>query len=144
MDYELIAINVRGQEYCVNVQGVREIRGWAPETRLPHAPDFVRGVVNLRGAILPIIDLGLLLGFEMAEPTPRHAILVVEVGETIVGLLVDAVSDIFKAKDAEIQDLPSAATDVAREFVSGIIPSGDRLIGFLNVKSLMPKMAEAA
>ena len=80
----------------------------------------------------------------MAEPTPRHAILVVEVGETIVGLLVDAVSDIFKAKDAEIQDLPSAATDVAREFVSGMIPSGDRLIGFLNVKSLMPKMAEAA
>lgn len=144
MIHELIAINVRGQEFCVNVKNVREIRGWSPEAELPHAPDFVRGVVNLRGAVLPIIDLGVRLGFETAEPTPRHAILVVEVGDTVVGLLVDAVSEIFKVEDAEIQDLPKAAADVAREFVSGIIPSGNRLISLLNTKSLTPEMACAA
>ncbi len=144
MIHELIAINVRGQEFCVNVQNVREIRGWSPEAKLPHAPDFVRGVVNLRGAVLPIVDLGLRLGFETAEPTARNAILVVEVNETLVGLLVDAVSDIFKANDAEIQELPDAATDAAREFISGIIPSGDKLISLVNTKSLVPKMADAA
>ncbi len=144
MVHELIAINVRGQEFCINVQDVREIRGWSPEAKLPHAPDFVRGVVNLRGAVLPIIDLGLRLGFETAEPTPRHAILVVEVNETLVGLLVDAVSDIFKAQDAEIQDLPNAATDATREFISGIIPSGNKLISLVNVNSLKPETALAA
>ncbi len=74
---------------------VREIRGWTPATALPRAPGFVRGVINLRGVVLPIIDLADRLGFAPAEPTPRHVIIVAQTGRQIVGLLVDAVSDII-------------------------------------------------
>jgi purine-binding chemotaxis protein CheW len=141
---ELIAINVRGQEFCVNVKDVREIRGWTAEARIPNAPEYLRGMVNLRGVVLPIIDLGLRLGFAPSEPTPRHAILVAEVEGASVGLLVDAVSEIFKANDEEIQDVPSAATDVARELVAGVISNDKRLISLINVANLVPSMAKAA
>ncbi|HXZ15556.1 MAG TPA: chemotaxis protein CheW [Roseiarcus sp.] len=141
---ELIAVNVQGQEFCVNVHDVREIRGWTAEARIPNAPGYVRGMVNLRGAVLPIMDLGLRLGFAPAEPSARHAILVVEVDSAVVGLLVDAVSEIFTAQDTDIQNVPSAATEGARELVSGIIPSGNRLISLINVAKLVPEMADAA
>jgi purine-binding chemotaxis protein CheW len=141
---ELVAISVCGQEYCVNVKNVREIRGWTSETKIPHVPEYLRGVVNLRGEVLPVIDLGLRLGFTPSDPSSRHAILVVEVDDAAVGLLVEAVSDIFTANDTEIQNLPDAATEVAQKFVSGIIPSDKRLISLINISGLMPDMANAA
>ena len=78
---------------------VREIRGWTPATALPHAPAYVRGVINLRGSVLPIVDLAERLGFPQTEATQRHVIIVVQVDAQIVGLLVDAVSDILSHDD---------------------------------------------
>ncbi len=92
---ELMAFRIGAQEFCVDIMAVREIRGFAPATPLPQSPAFVRGVINLRGAVLPIIDLSARLGFPPAEPTARHVIMVVQVGNQTVGLLVDAVSDIL-------------------------------------------------
>ena len=66
---ELIAFRIGGQEFCVNIMSVREIRGWTPATPLPHSPHYVMGVINLRGAVLPIMDLSLRLGMKPAEPT---------------------------------------------------------------------------
>ena len=93
-DRELIAFKVGGQEYCVDVKSVREIRGWSPATPVPHAPPSMLGVINLRGVVLPIIDLASRMGFSPASPTSRHAIMVVEHSRQVLGLLVDAVGDL--------------------------------------------------
>jgi purine-binding chemotaxis protein CheW len=111
---------------------------------MPHAPDFVRGIINLRGTVLPIVDLGYRLGFPAAHPSARHAILVVEDNGRMVGLLVDAVSDIFTAKAEEIQDVPDAASDETRRFIRGVIPSRDQLVSLIEVTSLVPSSAMAA
>ena len=92
---ELIAFRIGNQEFCVSIMSVREIRGWTPATKMPHSPAYMMGVLNLRGAVLPIVDLAARLGMRPAEPTPRHVIIVAQVGRKIVGLLVDAVSDIL-------------------------------------------------
>lgn len=92
---ELIAFRIGAQEFCVDIMSVREIRGFTPATVLPRAPSFVRGVINLRGAVLPIVDLAARLGFPATDPTVRHVIMVVQVERQVVGLLVDAVLDIL-------------------------------------------------
>ena len=96
---ELISFRIGDQEFCVDIMAVREIRGWTPATALPHSPAYVQGVINLRGAVLPIVDLAARLGLKPAEPTVRHVIIVAQVGEQVVGLLVDAVSDILTVTD---------------------------------------------
>lgn len=99
---ELIAFRLGQQEFCLDVMNVREIRGWTPVTPLPHAPSYMLGVINLRGTVLPIIDLSARMGFAPAEPSTRHAIMVVEMGKQVIGFLVDAVSEIFSGKDDDI------------------------------------------
>ena len=89
---ELIAFRIHGQEFCVDVMSIREIRGWTMATPIPQSPNFVLGVINLRGTVLPIIDLGARLGFPMSDRTARHAIIVAQIGTHVVGLLVEGVS----------------------------------------------------
>lgn len=135
---ELIAFNIGAQEFCVGTTSVREIRGWTRTTALPHAPAFVLGVVNLRGVVLPIVDLALQLGFPPTEPTARHAIIVVECGNQVVGLLVDGVSDIFTAGEDQIQPTPDIAAETAKPFLRGVIATDGRLVGVVNVVNLLP------
>ena len=82
---ELISFRIGEQEFCVDIMAVREIRGWTPATPVPHSPRFVRGVINLRGAVLPVIDLADRLGLGTAVETARHVIIVVQIGSRIVG-----------------------------------------------------------
>ena len=91
---EYITFRIGTQYFCVDIMSVREIRGWTPATALPHAPGFIRGVINLRGIVLPIVDLAERLGLIPAMPTARHVIIVLQTARQIIGLLVDAVSDI--------------------------------------------------
>jgi purine-binding chemotaxis protein CheW len=134
--HELIAFRMGQQEYCVNVMAVREIRGWTPATQLPHAPSYMLGVINLRGMVLPIIDLSARMGFAATEPTTRHAIMVAEIGEQVVGLLVDAVSEIFSAADNQIQPTPDVASEMAKTLVRGVIPSEGRMISVISLDSI--------
>ena len=90
---------------------VREIRGWTPATPLPRAPGFVRGVINLRGSVLPIIDLAERLGFAADRGSARHVIIVVQDGAQIIGLLVDAVSDIIALPTEKMQPTPDVACE---------------------------------
>jgi len=136
---ELIAFAVGKQEFCIDVMAVREIRGWTPATVLPHSQPFVRGVINLRGAVLPIMDLAVRLGFPPAEAMGRHVIIVVQVGSQIVGLLVDAVSDILTVSDTEILSPPDVASDMAKRFVSGLLAMDGRMLSILSVESVLPE-----
>jgi len=137
---ELIAFRIGEQEFCVGVMSVREIRGWTPATPVPQSPSFVRGVINLRGTVLPIVDLAARLGFAPAEPTARHAIMVAQVGHQVVGLLVDGVSEILTITQEQIQPTPDVASDMAKSFVSGVIVMDGRLIGLITLENLLPPL----
>lgn len=143
---ELIAFRIGSQEFCVDIMSVREIRGWTPATPLPRSPAFVRGVINLRGAVLPIVDLGARLGLRVTDPTDRHVIMVAQVGGRTVGLLVDAVSDIIQLTDEAVQPTPEVASDQVRAFVRGIFTTAEgRMISLLELDWLIPDAeAEAA
>ena len=135
---ELISFRIGAQEFCVDIMEVREIRGWTPATALPQAPAFVRGVINLRGAVLPIVDLGARLGLGPAEPTARHVIIVAQVQNQIVGLLVDAVSDILTVTDDMIQPTPDVASDMVRTFVRGLLAIDGRMVSFISLDRVLP------
>jgi purine-binding chemotaxis protein CheW len=135
--HEFMTFRVGGQEFCVDVMAVREIRGWTPATPVPQAPNYVRGVINLRGTVLPIVDLAARLGFTPAEPTARHAIMVTQVHHQVVGLLVDGVSDIVSITDANIQPTPDVASEVAKTIVKGVIVLEGRLISLITLDNLL-------
>lgn len=133
---ELIAFRIGDQEFCVNIMSVREIRGWTPATTLPHSPSYMMGVINLRGVVLPILDLSARLGMKPADPTARHVIIVAQVRTKIVGLLVDAVSDILTVTDGDIQSTPEVSSEVERQFARGILAIDKRMICMIELDAL--------
>jgi purine-binding chemotaxis protein CheW len=143
-DRELIAFRIGEQEFCVDIMNVREIRGWTPATPLPRSPSYMKGVINLRGIVLPIIDLGARFGLATAEPTARHVIMVAHIGCRLVGLLVDAVSDIVQLTDSTIQPTPDVASDHVNTFVQGIYAvEGGRMISLIDLNHVLPAESEA-
>lgn len=142
---ELITFRIGQQEYAVDIMSIREIRGWTPATTLPQSPDFVRGVINLRGAVLPIVDLSGRLGLGAVEPSQRHVIIVAHIGTRLVGLLVDAVSDIINADDEAIQPTPDVGCETVRTFVRGILAIDGRMISVISLDRILPDLqVEAA
>ncbi|GEO83466.1 MULTISPECIES: chemotaxis protein CheW [Alphaproteobacteria] len=135
---ELIAFRVGDQEFCVNIMSVREIRGWTPATPLPHSPSHVMGVINLRGAVLPILNLAARLGMTPVEPDARHVIIVAQVKAKVVGLLVDAVSDILTVSDENIQPTPEISSDVEKQYARGILAIDQRMICLIDLEALFP------
>jgi Chemotaxis signal transduction protein len=133
---ELIAFRIGDQEFSVNIMSVREIRGWTPATPIPHAPDYVMGVINLRGAVLPIVDLAKRLGMKPAEPTARHVIIVAQVRTRVIGLLVDAVSDILTVTDENIQPVPEVSSDLEKQYARGILAIDKRMICLVELDAL--------
>jgi purine-binding chemotaxis protein CheW len=138
--HEFVAFHVGDQIFCIDIMAVREIRGWTPATPLPHAPHFVRGVINLRGTVLPVIDLAARLGLPATETTARHAIIVVQLSNQVVGFLVDAVSNILTIAPEEIQPTPEVASEAVRDFVTGIIAADKDMISVLAVKTILPEV----
>lgn len=141
---EFVSFRISGQEFCVEIMSIREIRGWTQETILPHSPKFVRGVINLRGAILPIVDLADRLGLGPTQPKERHVIVVAQIKEQIVGLLVEAVSDILTLNDASIQPTPDVASDLAKRFIRGAVSVDTRLISVIDLDDVLPITVDEA
>ena len=141
---EVISFQVAGQEFCVDVMSVREIRGWSPTTPLPHAPPYVRGVMNLRGAVLPVVDAAVRLGLPASEPTRRSVVVVVAIGRRLVGLLVDSVCEILVAPAGAVQPTPEVAGAVVG-FVTGLLAADGRMIALLDLDTVLPVIeADAA
>jgi purine-binding chemotaxis protein CheW len=136
---ELISFRVGEQEYCVDIMAVREIRGWSPATTLPQSPSYMRGVINLRGAVLPIMDLACRIGMPTTEPNVRSVFIVVQAGDRTVGLLVDAVSDILSITDEMCQPTPDIACENVRHFVRNIISLDGRMISEISLDRLLPE-----
>ena len=143
-DLELLSFRVADQEYSVDIMSVREIRGWTRATSLPHAPDYVRGVINLRGSVLPVVDLAARLGIESGDPTERSVIIVVDVGGRAVGLRVDAVSDILSIPAGDLQTPPELLADQAVAFIRALTIVEGRMIRVLDVRRVLPAVEDAA
>ena len=137
----LVAFRVAGQDYCIDIMAVREIRGWTPATALPHAPAYVRGVINLRGQVVPILDLAARLGLPTSEPCSRHVIVIVAVGERVLGLLVEAVSEILSVPRDAVQPAPELD---GPGLVRAVITLEERMFRFLDVGDVLPSEAVTA
>ncbi|MBD3787041.1 MAG: purine-binding chemotaxis protein CheW [Sphingomonadales bacterium] len=144
-EVELLSFRLADEEYSVDIMSVREIRGWTRATPLPHAPAHVRGVINLRGTVLPVVDLSVRLGMAPVEGDARNVIIVVQVGSQTAGLLVDAVSDILALPRSELQTPPELAADTAHSFIEALTIVEGRMIRVLDLTAVLPDdTAEAA
>lgn len=145
-DLQILSFEVGTQTYCVPVGAVREIRGVTPATPLPDAPPYVRGVINLRGQVMPVIDLSERLGKGVAADSARQVIIVVEHHDDVAGLLVDAVCDSFIVSADSISPPPPLGEDVASTLVSAVITTDTAMIVLLAVDAILPerKVALAA
>lgn len=134
---QYVTFTVGNEEYGVNILSVREIRGWTPESRLPNLPDYVRGVINLRGIIIPIFDLRARFGGGTTEVTKRHVVVVVQVGERTRGILVDAISDILAISQDQIKPPPTMESGlVESQYLAGLFTAENRMVTLLDVARL--------
>lgn len=140
---QFITFHTAEQEFAADIMVIREIRGWTPATPLPHTPSYVCGVINLRGTVLPVIDLKARLGRGATETTANHVIIVTKCGDRTVGLLVDAVSDILTASEDDIQPTPELARDPGDEFIDGIAVLEERMITILGMERLTSALASS-
>jgi purine-binding chemotaxis protein CheW len=130
-----------GQEYATDILRVQEIKGWDTVTRVPYSPNYILGVINLRGAIVPVIDPRVRFALDSAPFDAATVVIVVRVagarGERIVGLVVDAVSDVYSFAADNIQPPPDAVGSVDQMFVLGLAKLEDKLVIILDIERLV-------
>ena len=146
MQREFITFEVGGQLFGLDIMAIREIRAWTPVTKLPAVPHYVAGVVNLRGTVLPVIDLAARLGWPETEASPRHAIIVTQIGAQARGLIVDSVSDIVTIAADALQAPPATSSDGVVPFIEGLAAIGEQMVMVLdldklNADALLPEAA---
>ncbi|WP_068114849.1 chemotaxis protein CheW [Tropicimonas marinistellae] len=135
---ELLSFRVGGQEYCVDIMSVREIRGWTRPTPVPRSELWIRGVINLRGTVLPIVDLAGRLGIAVEDASERNVIIVVHVRRQTVGLLVDAVSDILAIPESEMRPQPDVTSNTNETFIKALTIIDDRMLRVLDLEAVLP------
>ena len=128
-------------EYGVEILRVQEIRGWGPVTRIPNTPDYVQGILNLRGTIVPIVDLRMRFGLEKIEYGPTTVIVVLKAvhgnAKRIVGVVVDGVSDVHNLRASDIKPAPDFGETLKTEFIQGMATIGDKMLVLLDVDRLL-------
>lgn len=137
MRHELITFGIASQRFGIDIMTVREIRAWSPVTRLPRVPEYVAGVVNLRGAVLPVIDLAARLGWQPTDATPRNPIIVIEFEGQMRGLIVHDVADIVSIEAGTLQQPDAMGHENITNFLEGIAPLGDEMVMVLDLARLM-------
>ncbi|MBW2015251.1 MAG: purine-binding chemotaxis protein CheW [Deltaproteobacteria bacterium] len=119
-----LTFSLDGEEYGIGILKIKEIIGMMPITPVPRTPDFVKGVVNLRGKVIPVIDLRLRFGMEETEYTERTCIIVVEIeqesGQMVIGIVVDSVSEVLNIKEEDIEATPTFGTKLDTEYILGM------------------------
>ncbi|MGJ8529929.1 chemotaxis protein CheW [Maritalea sp.] len=140
---QLIAFSIGEQAYGVEITTVREIRAWNGATPLPNTREFVRGVVNLRGTIVPIFDLRARFGAGVTEVTKTHVVVVLAVGEKWIGILVDAVSDILTVQKNDIHSVPEGE-NMDSELLNGIVTHDNKMLGLIDLVAVVGRATEDA
>ena len=133
---QFITFAIGDEEYGVDIMMVREIKAWTETTPLPNSPAFMRGVINLRGAIVPIYDMRSRFGMGKTDPSKIHVVVVLALKKRTIGILVDAVSDIITVEKSQIQPPPETDQDPQNAFVSGLVTAGERMVMLLEADKL--------
>ena len=134
---ESISFSIGDEQYGVDIMAVREIKGWSEITHLPKQPDYVRGVLNLRGVMVPIIDLRCRFGQGKPEATALHVVIVVQVEARLVGLLADRVLDILSFEASQVQPVPQIARSSRVDFLSGLVTIDGTMIALVDLPNLL-------
>ena len=130
---QFISFAIGDDQYGVDIMSVREIKGWSQITRLPRQPDYMRGVLNLRGVMVPIIDLRCRFGQGMTEATPLHVVIVVQIGANHVGLLADRVLDIVGCNASQVLPVSRVAQGSRVDFLSGLVTIDSGMIALIDL-----------
>jgi purine-binding chemotaxis protein CheW len=133
---EFISFAIGNDQYGVDIMAVREIKGWSEITHLPKQPEYVRGVMNLRGVIVPIVDLRCRFGQGLTEATPLHVVIIVQIGEQVVGLLADRVLDIVSLDCVQIQPVPQTTDMAGADFLAGLATAEGAMIALIDLDHL--------
>jgi purine-binding chemotaxis protein CheW len=144
---QYLTFMLAGEEYGIDILRVQEIKGWDKVTRIPRAPEYVLGVMNLRGVVVPIIELRRRFSLESAKFGPTTVVIVVRVsgerGERTVGVVVDAVSEVYNVATAQIRPPPDVGATVDTDFVKGLATVEDKMVILLDVDKLVTASVEA-
>ena len=137
---QVLTFRLAGEEYGLGILAVQEIRGWTPVTAIPHAPPWVLGVIDLRGVVVPIIDLRRRLALPPAEFGPSTVVIVLRVSTSLddrtVGLVVDAVSDVHDIESSALRQLPDLGSHAASEMISGLAHADGKTLILLDAGRL--------
>ena len=129
------------ETYGVEILRVQEIKGWTPVTRIPNTPEYMQGVLNLRGTIVPIVDMRMRFDLQYAEYTPITVVIVLTVksdsGERVIGLVVDSVSDVIDVDAQDVKATPDFGTSLNTKFINGIATSNDNMVMLLDIDKLL-------
>jgi purine-binding chemotaxis protein CheW len=134
---EFISFSIGDEQYGIDIMAVREIKGWSEITHLPKQPDYVRGVLNLRGVMVPIIDLRCRFGQGKTDATELHVVIVVQVEARVIGLLADHVLDILAFEASQIQPVPQIARSSRVGFLSGLVTIAGTMIALVDLPNLL-------
>ena len=139
--HQYLSFFLGGEEYATDILTVQEIKGWDTVTRVPYSPDYILGVINLRGSIVPVVDLRVRFSLEKAAFDAATVVIVVHVagtrGERIVGIVVDAVSDVYTVPSESIQPPPDVMGSVDHMFVVGLANMDNKLLIILDIERLV-------
>lgn len=134
---QLVTFHVGDEEFGVGILDVREINRMMEITRVPHAPDFVEGVINLRGQVIPVVDLRKRFGLTETERDKSARIVVVELGDKVVGFLVDSVSEVLRVPQTLVEPPPPIVGGIDSEYIRGVVKLEDRLLILLDLYRLL-------
>ena len=136
---QYLSFVLRGQTYSVPIENVIEINQVSEITPVPEAPHYINGVLNLRGKIIPIVDLGRKFCFEQSEFTNRTCIIVLETSEGLMGAIVDAVKDVLDIPTEKIEDSTNFSSDIAKDYVAGLAKVDEQVIILLDINHVLAK-----
>jgi len=134
---EFLTFRLGGEEYGIDILRVQEIRSYEEPTRIANAPSFIKGVVNLRGVIVPVVDLRIKLGCDKVEYNGFTVVIVLNVHGRVVGAVVDSVSDVLELAGDVIKPSPEMNTSVDTSFITGIASVGERMLILMDIEALM-------
>ena len=141
---QFITFTLGAEEYGIDIMVVREIKGWTDTTMIPNAPAHVRGVINLRGVIVPIFDLRARFGAGLTVPTSMHVVIIVAAASRTVGLLVDTVSDIISVDPKAIRPIPEMGLPTEDQFLDGLVAMEDRMVTLVSLSGLFGNPTDPA
>ncbi len=134
---EYLTFTLGAEEYAIDILKVQEIRGYEKPTTIANAPDFLKGVINLRGTIVPIVDMRIKFNVGAAEYTPFTVVIILSLQGRVVGMVVDSVSDVTMLRTDQIRPAPEFAATVDTKYIKGLGTLGERMLIVVDIEKLM-------